>query len=364
MKNIIIVAGDRSGDIYGGLLSKKLNKIFPNKLRIYSLGGDSLKENSIQIVNLTKYSVSGIFEVLLSLKKILDIFSYALKKIDRIKPDLIILIDFPDFNLRLAKKINKKYPIIYYVSPQVWAWRKSRIEILRKYVDRLVVIFEFEKDFYLKEGIEALYFGHPLLEIIPEQKAQTKKIITFLPGSRKNEIKRHLPLMVETKNILKRALPDYNFYVLKTTNVEKNFYYQFIDKDLTLKEHSYDSIAESEFVVTSSGTSTLEIALLGIPFAIIYKLNFFSWLILKNLISTKNIGLVNIVGKKRIVEEFIQYKANANNIANYTLKIIKDKHLYKGIQSELIKIRNYLLPTEATESLAKYIGEFLKLNSS
>ncbi|MCM8823406.1 MAG: lipid-A-disaccharide synthase [Candidatus Omnitrophica bacterium] len=363
MKNIIIVAGDRSGDIYGGLLSKKLKKIFPNKLKIYSLGGDSLKENSIQIVNLTKYSVSGIFEVLLSLKKILNIFSYALNEIDRIKPDLIILIDFPDFNLRLAEKINKKYPIIYYVSPQVWAWRRSRIEILRRYVDKLVVIFEFEKDFYLKEGIEVLYFGHPLLEIIPEQKIQPQKIITFLPGSRKNEIKRHLPLMVKTKNILKRELPDYNFYILKTTNVEKDFYYRFIDKDLIIKEHSYDSVAESEFVITSSGTSTLEVALLGIPFAIIYKLNFFSWLILKNLISTQNIGLVNIVGKKRIVEEFIQYKATAYSIANYTLKIIKDKHLYCRIQSELIKIRDYLLPKGATESLAKYIGDFLNLNS-
>ena len=190
MKNIIIVAGDTSGDIYGGLLAKNLKEKYPN-VNIYSFAGPELAKHSQQIINLLQYSVCGLVEVVSSLKKILATFKETLLKINEIKPDLIILIDFPDFNLRLAKIINKQYPVFYYVSPQVWAWRKERIKLIKKFVEKMIVIFKFEQDFYKKEGVDALYFGHPLLEIIKPVNLEPKKIISILPGSRKNEIKKH-----------------------------------------------------------------------------------------------------------------------------------------------------------------------------
>ncbi len=198
MKKIILIAGDKSGDVYGGLLCEKLKEKFP-QIQLYSFGGQHLAKHSHQLIDLLSHSVSGIAEVLSSLPEILHTFNTTIKEIEVINPDLIIPIDFPDFNLRIVKRLNKKYPIFYYVSPQVWAWRKKRIELIKSYVDKMVVIFEFEKSFYEKEGIEALYFGHPLLEIIEPQNVETKKIISFLPGSRRNEVRKHLPVMKGAK---------------------------------------------------------------------------------------------------------------------------------------------------------------------
>jgi len=361
MKKIVIVAGDKSGDLYGGFLSKKLKELFKDKIELYSFGGSYLKENSHQIINLLDYSVSGIFEVVFTFKKILSIFKRTMLGIEEINPDLIILIDFPDFNLRLAQKINKRYPIFYYVSPQVWAWRKKRIETIRKYIERLIVIFKFEKEFYSQYGIETLYFGHPLLEIIKVKNIKPRKVITFLPGSRINEIKNHLPLMIKTKNILKNQLPDYNFRIIRAENIPSHFYKKFMDKDTEIIEHSYQLLEESEFIITSSGTATLEIAILEVPFCVIYRLNPISWLILRNIVNIPYIAMANIVGERKIVQEFTQYQANPKNLAHYTLKILKDKKIYQNLKEGLKQVKEQLLPFGAAQNIAKYIGNFLNL---
>jgi len=360
MKKIVLIAGDKSADAYGGLLCKKLKEKSAT-IQLYSFGGPHLAQHSQQLINLLSHSVSGIMEIFSSLSEILRIFNKAVKEIEKIKPDLIIPIDFPDFNLRLIKCLNKKYPVFYYVSPQVWAWRKKRVELIRKYVDKMVVIFEFEKEFYQKKGIQVLYFGHPLLEIITPQNIQKKKIISFLPGSRKNEIKKHLPVMKKTKELLKKDLPDYSFRIIRPENIEKEFYENF-SPDMNIVDHSLKAIQESAFIITSSGTATVEIAILEVPFLVMYKVNPLTWHIAKRLVDTRFITMVNILSLKKVVEELLQREANPKNIAAKTLEIIKSPQAYQRIKKDLEEVRAKLLPYGATEKFAQFISDYLKLS--
>lgn len=359
MKTIIIIAGDKSGDVYGGLLCEKLKEKFP-QIQLYSFGGQHLAAHSHQLIDLLSHSVSGITEVLSSLPEILHTFNKTVKEIEVINPDLIIPIDFPDFNLRIVKRLNKKYPIFYYVSPQVWAWRKKRIELIKNYVDKMVVIFEFEKSFYEKEGIKALYFGHPLLEIIEPKNIETKKIISFLPGSRRNEVKKHLPVMRGAKRLLEKDLTDYSFRIIRPANIEREFYAK-LSPEMDVVDHSLEAIQESTFIITSSGTATVEIAILGVPFLVMYKVNSLTWHIAKRLVSAPFIAMVNILSSKKVVEELLQKEANAENITQKTLQIIQNHQIYEGIKKDLEEVRNKLLPYGATEKFADYITDFLKL---
>ncbi|MBU1112260.1 MAG: lipid-A-disaccharide synthase [Candidatus Omnitrophica bacterium] len=359
MKKIVIVAGDTSGDIYGGLLSKNLKQKYPS-LEIYSFGGPALAKHSRQIINLLQHSVCGLVEVLSSLKTILATFEETLRKIKEIKPDLVILIDFPDFNLRLAKKINKQYPVFYYVSPQVWAWRKKRIKLIKKFIDKMVVIFKFEEDFYKRNNMDVLYFGHPLLEIIQPLDREPKKIISFLPGSRKNELKKHLPIMREAKKIIQQRLPEYGFQIIKPASLDRKLYEQFYP-DMEIVEHSYAALEESKFIITSSGTATVEIAILGIPYLIIYKINPLSWQILKRMVKTKFVGMVNILAGKKVVDELLQKDANPQRISEVTCGYLENEAKYSQLKEELKNLKEILYPYGASVGLADYIGRYLKL---
>ena len=357
MKRIVIIAGDKSGDLYGGSLCKKLNEKFSD-IEILSFGGPYLARHSHQKINLIEHSVSGIFEVFSHLGKIISVFRKTLEEINKIKPDLIILIDFPDFNLRLAKTLNRRFPIFYYVSPQIWAWRKGRISQIKKYIEKMVVIFKFEVDFYKREGVDVLYFGHPLLEIIEQKDIATKKIISFLPGSRKNEIARHLPVMQAVKKNMEKELKGYQFRIIRPHNLKEAFYKSF-SPDMEILERSYTVLQESEFIITSSGTATVEIAVLEVPFVVMYKVNPFTWHILKRMVNTDFISMVNILAAKKVVEEFLQNEANPDVIARRTLTCLKDRDKYHKIKEELKKIKEILSPYGATDKFADFIGGYL-----
>ncbi|MBN3040222.1 MAG: lipid-A-disaccharide synthase [Candidatus Omnitrophica bacterium] len=362
MKKIVLIAGDRSGDLYGGLLCQQLKRKYSD-LELYSFGGDNLAKTSIQLINLLSHSVSGLIEVAASLKNILEVFNRAIEEINKIKPDLIVPIDFPDFNLRLLKKLNKKFPVFYYISPQVWAWRKKRINILREFVDKMVVIFRFEKDFYKAKDLDAEFFGHPLLDIIGDIDSPTKNIITFLPGSRMNEVKKHLPLMIQAKNLISKELKGFAFRVLRPKNIDESVYNSYPLGDIKVENHSYELIKESKFIITASGTATVEIAILEIPYLIIYKVNPLTWFMLKRLVKTEFIGMVNILNSKKIIKELLQYKATPENIATITLDYLRNENLYTKLKTDLQKTKDLLKPYHASERFAEYIGDFLKLKS-
>ncbi|MFH1519254.1 MAG: lipid-A-disaccharide synthase [Candidatus Omnitrophota bacterium] len=359
MPKIVIVAGDKSGDLYGGLLSKELKEKF-SSVDIYSFGGEVLARHSQQIINLLEHSVCGIIEVLSSLGKLFNIFKKIKETIFKLKPDLIILIDFPDFNLRLAKALNRKFPLFYYVSPQVWAWRKKRVEVIKRYVDKMVVIFKFEETFYKNENMNVLYFGHPLLEIIKEEAEDPEDLISFLPGSRKNEVKKHLPLMIKAKKIIERKLPGYRFQIIRPSNLEKSFY-EKLSPNMDLIDHSYQAIKKSKFIITSSGTATLEIAILGVPYIIIYKLNPISWHILRQMVRADFIGMINILAGRKIVDELLQNQANPKNLAAVTLEYLDNQEKYLRLKNELGKIKKDLYPLNATKKFADFIGNYLEL---
>ena len=360
MKKIVIIAGDKSADIYGGLLCKQLKEKY-SSVDIFSFGGEHLAQHSKQVINLLAHSVSGLVEVISSIKKMIDIFKQTLKSIDEIKPDLVVLMDFPDFNLRLAKALNKKYPLFYYISPQVWAWRKKRVNLIKQYVNKIIVIFEFEKEFYEKEGVEALYFGHPLLEIVKPSNCSTKNIISFLPGSRKNEIKKHIAIMCETKSILKEKLSEYSFRMIRPENIPISFYEQF-SPNMEILQHSHQALEESKFIITASGTATVEIAILEAPFLIIYKVDPLTWAIAKRIVKTDFVGMVNILSKKAVIPELLQNEANSLNIANTALEIINNTDKYQEMKKALSNVHTQMHPDNATDKFAEYIGSFLELS--
>jgi len=362
MKKIVIVAGDKSADLYGELLCEKLKKKFKD-LEILSFGGPQLAAHSQQKINLLEHSVSGIFEVLTHLGDILNTFKQTLSTINEIKPDLVILMDFPDFNLRLAKKLNKKFPVFYYIGPQVWAWRKKRVKQIKKYVEKMIVIFKFEEDFYRRQGMDTLYFGHPLLEIIKPQMQEPKKIISLMPGSRKTEVSHNLPIMLKAKKLIERKLPDYAFRILRPVHIPESFYTGF-SSEIEVSAHSYLRVQESEFIITASGTATVEIAILEVPYLIMYKVNPFTFYVLRKMVNTKFIGMVNILCSKKIVQELLQNQATPQRLAQKTLEYLTDKDKYKRIKEDLKKVKEKLSPYGATEKFADFIGDYLKLAHS
>jgi len=361
MKKIVIVAGDKSGDIYGGFLCKKLKEKY-HSLEIISFGGSHLAQHSQQKIDLTEHAVSGLFEVLRTLPRILKLFKETLRQINEIKPDLVITIDFPDFNMRLIRALNKRFPVFYYISPQVWAWRKGRVATLKEYVDKMIVIFKFEEAFYKKEGMDVLYFGHPLLEIITTKPAACKKIISFMPGSRKNEIARHLPLMIAAMDLLKKKLPDHSFRIIRPSNIEKGFYTK-VFPDIEVVDHSYQALAESAFIITSSGTATVEIAILEVPFLIIYKVNALTWRLLKGLVDTKFAGMVNILAQRMVIRELLQSEASPKKISGTALEYLTDEAKYNRLKGELKEIKKIVSPYGATEKFAQYIADYLRLSA-
>ena len=221
----------------------------------------------------------------------------------------------------------------------------------------MIVIFEFEKDIYLKNNIEVYYFGHPLLDIIPQTPTSSKNRIIFLPGSRKNEIRIHLPLVLSAKKRLEKELKDYEFIAVRPPHIPPAFYPSQIKTHL----HNYQILRESKFILTSSGSATLEATIMEIPFLIFYKLNRLSYFLLRKMININFIGMPNIIANKKVVEEFIQRKATPSNLAKYTLEVIRNPSKYKEIKENLKKIKERLKPYHSLENTALFIGRELGL---
>lgn len=366
MKKIVFVAGDKSGDLYAGDLSRKLKDLYGDTLEIYSFGGDSLKTHSTQLINLVEHSVSGIAEVLRHFKDILNVFCEVTEEIKRIKPDLVVLVDFPDFNLRLAKKLHGHFRLFYYISPQVWAWRKNRIYQIKRYLEKIIVLFKFEEELYRHIGMDVACFGHPLLETIPQSfqapaSRGKRQMILFLPGSRRNEIRKHLPVMLAAKEIIAKSLPHYTFKIVRPKNIPVDFYSEICPVSVEIIEHSYAQLAQAEFILASSGTATLEIAILGIPFLIMYKVNWLTWLILKNIVHIHFIGMPNIIARKEVAREFIQNQATPQRIARHTIDTICHPQKLSRAEEGLKTITERLKPKDAITQTAHYLGKSLGL---
>ena len=357
-KHFILVAGEASGDLHGAHLVEAIKSLSPSTT-FSGLGGEKMKSSGVELYgDLIQMAVVGFWEVLKHYGEIKKIFHLILKKIDSINVDAVILIDYPGFNLRLAKKLKQRnIKVIYYISPQVWAWKKNRVHFIKKHVDQMLVLFPFEVDFYAQFGIDVHCVGHPLIDTIqintPKERflpslslpAETLTI-GILPGSRQKEIEVLLPIMLSAAKILVKTFPEIQFLILKAPTISRSLLEHYLNgSTLTYRivdEDTYNGINACNLCMVASGTATLEVAILQKPMVIVYKTSLFTWLLAKLFVKIKDIGLVNVVAGKRIVPECVQYQATGTKIAKeltdiFTneLKIAEIKINLKGVKESL-----------------------------
>ena len=374
-KKIVIIAGESSGDLHASHLIKNLQQISDN-IKVSGLGGKLMKEAGAKIYfDLTDIAVIGFFEILKNLSKFKTAFRLLLEKIDEIKPDVVILIDYPGFNLKIAKEIKKRnIPIIYYISPQVWAWGRNRIKLIANLIDKMIVIFKFEENLYKREKIDTYFTGHPLIDIVKTTKSKedmiadynlsaSKFIITLMPGSRENEVRKNLPIMLETASLIQEKLRNTQFLIIQSSSVSRLLFEEILKKAKVRAElisnEAYNILGASDFAIVCSGTATLESAILKTPLVIVYKISFLSWLFIKHLIKIPHIGLVNIVRGRKIIPEFIQYNANPERIAQFIIDCLTDIDKIKNIKEELLKVKELLGLPGASKRAAEAVVDFL-----
>ena len=353
-----IIAGEASGDLHGHHLMKELHKKDPN-LVFRGIGGPKMEEAGLSsLIKFNRLAVMGFIEVLKDLFFFINTKKTILKDIKLSNPDKIILIDYPGFNLSLAKSIKKKLtiPIIFYISPQVWAWKETRVATIKKYIDSLIVIFPFEVEWFKKRGVEVNYFGHPLIDINKDKPIANKTAETtvgLFPGSREQEIARHLPLLKKTIQCLLKHNPKIKFIVCQAPGLNKETVNAFSSLSSTsIMTKSRDVFALSSAAIVTSGTATLECAIAKTPFVVIYKTSLISWLLAKYFLSIKYVSIVNIIANQKIVTEFLQHRAQPQIISKTILGLIKKPN---ALKQNLSLIKNSLGSGNSYKRTAQYI---------
>jgi lipid-A-disaccharide synthase len=354
-KKILIVAGEASGDLHGSSLMRELKNI-NSQLQFFGIGGDKMKKEGMELIyHIDKLSIMGFFEVLKNLNLIREVMKAMIKAVEQRKPDLIILIDYPGFNLRFAKRVKKMgIPIVYYISPQVWAWGGNRAKKMKGLIDKMIVIFPFEVEIYKRFNIDCEFVGHPLLEVVRpvlsredfQSKFALRKnevLLGLLPGSRWQEVEKILPIMIASAELLESRIKNLRVMLGLASTIKKEgvqtILDQFKSKVEIIENLTYDLIKHSDILLVTSGTATLESAILGTPFVVLYKTSLWTYLFAKSLVSIPNIALANVVAGKRIVPEYIQNRAVPKDIAEEMYDILSNKQRYKTIQNELSLVK-------------------------
>jgi len=377
LKKILIVCGEASGDLHAAELVKAIKDIYPS-VRFTGLGGKKLKAEGVELYyDLTKLAVIGFWEVLRHIKTFKKIFRRVLDEATKDKPDLAVLVDYPGFNLRLAEKLHEMgIPVIYYISPQVWAWGKNRMKSIKKNIDRMVVLFPFEEKLYQQNNMPVSFVGHPLLDVVKANEPRSsflakqglspdKLTISLLPGSREKEVNSLLPVMLKScQEINEYFYGRAQFLILRSPTVKKELFDQaLIGLKIPLKvisDATYDSIAASDFCLVCSGTATLETGILSTPMVILYKVNFLTWAFIRMMIKIPYIGLVNVVKERKVCEEFIQFQCNPRDICDYLIPVLQDKDRLSRLKLDLLDIRQKLGDAGASQKAARIIVEALK----
>ncbi len=314
-------------------------------------------------MSIEKTSIMGLWEVFKNLRKIKSFFNQAKTNITDFNPDIIIFIDYPGFNLRMAKWAKtKSYKTAYYISPQIWAWRQYRSKSIKRYIDLMFIILPFEQKLYNSLGIKFYYFGHPLLELIDSNKVKSPvlqiKTIALFPGSRIQEIRHHMPVFTE----LIKLKPEYKFLISTVSHINQKEYKSYFfpsPENIEFISDLKDIISQSDIAVASSGTVTLQLALYNLPHLVIYKTSFASFHIAKRLVQTKYISLPNLIADKPIVKELIQSKFDVNEICK-ELELLKKESYRLQMSKDFQMIRSLLGDSNASDQIAESIVSYLK----
>ncbi len=372
-KQILIVCGEPSGELHAASLVQAIKKINP-QIKISGVGSTLLAQAGAEIIyDIKGLSVMGLFDVLKKIPRFLGLKKILLEEIAQDKFATVILVDFSGFNLRLAKAINNRVPVIYYVSPQVWASRPGRIKTIKKYIRKMIVLFEFEKVFYKKHGIDVDCPGHTLVDIVRPaldkdklfnslNLSKEKTTIALLPGSRKQEINKILPVMLRAAQLIgKRS--NAQFVIAKSAQVDWPVYNRIIKKIgiavKIIEGKTYDALNIADFALVCSGTATLETAMMQKPFLLVYKMGLLNYLLYRPQVKIPYIGMVNIVAGKKIIPEFIQFGARAEEIADKALEILSNPAESEKMRAELSRIKSSLGSPGAATRAAGIIVNFL-----
>lgn len=336
----MIVAGEASGEMYGAQIASAIGALAP-QTRFFGMGGDCMRKAGVEtLVDANVMAVMGLVEVVAHLPTIINGFNTLKRKLHSDPPDLLILIDYPDFNLRLAKVAKKAgVKVLYFISPQVWAWRSGRVHGIGRVVDMMAVLFPFEVPFYQKAGVPVTFVGHPLLDLVkPTMKRDEalaslgldpeRRCVGLFPGSRRSEIMKLLPIILEAAQILKERMPELQFVLPRASSLS--------DEDLApylagarvpvrvIAGRNHDVMSGCDAAISASGTVVMELALVGIPNVIIYKMSNFTYQVGKRVINVPHIGICNIVAEKRMVKELIQHEAEPLLIADEVDALLND----------------------------------------
>ncbi len=356
---IFLVAGEASGDLHGSRLAIELKRLAPD-CRLSGIGGPKMQAAGVELIySLKDFAFLGFSEVLKHLPFIFGVYRKLDRLFQRNRPDAVILIDYPGFNIRLAKKLRKKkIPILYYISPQVWAWQPHRARLISRLVDRLVVVLPFESEFYRRRtGRRPHFVGHPLLEVVRSDisreqfcsrwRLQSERpIIGLLPGSRSQEIEHLLPDMLAAVRLLQRKNPLLQAAVGAVSNFSEDRY-----RDLTrtyggevaiVNDAAYDLMRHAQLLLVASGTATLEAAIIGTPMVILYRMSTVSWLLARLMVKVPCIGLVNLVAGRKIVPELVQHQVTPFRVARQAQQLLNDGPQRRAMIDGLSEIRQRL----------------------
>ena len=372
-KCVAIIAGETSGDLHGAGLVRAMQKQ-NSALFFCGIGGPALREAGVRIVvDASELTVVGITEVFSKIPAILQGMGIFKKLLKSLKPDLLILIDFPDFNLHMAAAAKKLgIPVLYYISPQIWAWRSGRVKRIGKLVDHMAVILPFEERFYKEHHVPVTFVGHPLLDAaLPSREEAFKNrfkggpVIGLVPGSRDNEITKHLPIMLDAAGALKQRFKNAIFIISHAPSVDRHRIEMIVEEHCQRGEFEIVSdgvekvFKRSDMIVAASGTVTLQAAIHGIPMVIIYKVSPVSYWLGRALVRVQHIGLVNLVAGKELVPEFVQADASADNIAATVQKMLNDADGFAYLKHQLLELRDMLGSSGAADRVANIAFELL-----
>ena len=356
--HFLIIAGEASGDLHGAKLVQALLDVYP-KARFTGMGGEHMRNAGVNtLFGIERMGAVGFVEIFSDFGHYFGVYRALVKEIASLKYTAVILIDSPTLNLRLAKHSRKhSCPVYYFISPQVWAWRKGRIEDIRKFVHKMFVILPFEEKMYQEAGVDAEFLGHPFIDVVHPTRTRGeslekfvldshKKIVGLLPGSRMNEITSLLDEILLAAEKVKKEMGECQFLLPVADTIDPVLIQQKLGSNpldiKILKGETYNVMNTCDALIIASGSATLEAGIIGCPMVIIYKLNPLTYWLALMLINTPYYGLINIVAGESVVPELIQGKANAENIAAEILKFLKNPEYYQEVQNRLLLVRKKL----------------------
>lgn len=356
MARILICSGETSGDLYGAELVRHLAR-GDSRLEVFGLGGDRLAAQGADLLaHARDLAVVGLLEVVTHLRRIRRVFKRVLAEVDRRRPDAAVLIDYPDFNLRLARELKARaIPVVYYVSPQVWAWRRGRLRAIRETVTRMLVIFPFEEALYREAGIPVSFVGHPLVELArpaPEPAAVLRELgldparplVALLPGSRAQEIAHHLPRLAATVELLRSRRPDLQFALALAPSLDAAHVSPRLDglPIRLVSGRTHALLSASTAAIVASGTATVEAALMGAPMVVVYRLSPLTYALGRRFVDVPHFAMVNLIAGRRLVPEIIQRDFTPARTAAEVLSLLEDEGLRKRILEGLEEVRSRL----------------------